>query len=128
MLIRSNPFEDIRVYVVDEHPLRAALFLGRQGASILILDQRSSIISWFQGEGVPQKRLMRADDSCRVENAEGSGVSAQAPFAASTRSEMFVSLANQKWCVSEYTYFFSSSNAPAWHENRSEQLRSCALS
>jgi hypothetical protein len=48
----------------------------RYGTSILILDQRSSIVPWFQGEGVPQKRLMRADDSCRVENAEASVVPA----------------------------------------------------
>ena len=74
-----------------------------QGASILIVDQRSSIISSLQGDGVPQNRLMRADDSCRVENA-GVQMCPYRPFAASTRSEVFVSFANQKWCVSEYRY------------------------
>jgi hypothetical protein len=52
-----------------------------QGASILILGLRWSIISEFQGEGVPQNRLMRADDSCRVENAEGSRCARSGPFA-----------------------------------------------
>lgn len=42
---------------------------GCKGAWILILDLRSTNIRWFEGEGVPQNRLMRADDSCRAENA-----------------------------------------------------------
>jgi hypothetical protein len=49
-----------------------------QGASILIVDLQSSIISPLQGDGVPQNRLMRADDSCRVENAGGPDVPIQA--------------------------------------------------
>ena len=60
------------------------------GGSILIRGWTSSSIFLVEGDGVPQNRLMKADDSCRVENA---GVkpwrcAAQAFFPVSTQSQV----------------------------------------
>ena len=57
------------------------------------------------GMGSP-KTAEKADDSCRVENA-GVQMCHPGPFAVSMRSENFESFADQKWCVSEYTYLLS---------------------
>ena len=65
------------------------------GGSILIRGWTSSSIFLVEGDGVPQNRLMKADDSCRVENA---GVkpwrcAAQASFCPSTQSKVTMSRA-----------------------------------
>ena len=68
------------------------------GGSILIRGWTSSSIFLVEGDGVPQNRLMKADDSCRVENAGVKPLrcAAQASFCPSTQSKVTMSRASRR--------------------------------
>ena len=61
---------------------------------------------FVEGDGVPQNRLMKADDSCRVENA---GVGSlryvrSGSLAVSPRNKIAASCANQRWWAKARVY------------------------
>jgi hypothetical protein len=90
--------------------------------ALLILDLRSSIICSFQGEGVPQNRLMRADDSRRVENAEGSDVSVQALLLPPPEVRFSSRSRTRNGASAKIRILLSPWDVPAWHGNRSVKL------
>lgn len=88
---------------MDEGLLSTRILLDARRYDI---DPLPAIVYYFlvHGEGVPQNRLMRADDSCRVENAEGSDVPIQALLPPPREVKLSGRLRTRNGAVSEYAY------------------------